>query len=350
MTELDRLHEIADDIDRTAWGRELADALHVIAAHIGEEFDHMRDLSGYESDVMAWVEAYGGLDVAKEAVETSDDYRDTLNGVCKRLDLTDGTGLPERPGTMLAELERRLMPEGMEWPRFEDNEPVRIGDHWQQDDYDESITRIDSIEFAEDGIRFENEYADTFYRYGERVKRPAPKVLDADGVEIRVGDTVWTLKGACELEVTGLYPEQDSCPVKVKEHKNGAYIFSGIDPDQLTHRPPVLAADGRPLREGETVWRVRKDMGRLEFFEYEHPWARVKDEQGEIHGLWPDDLTHERPVADTWERLEEDAALPYTEYCEANDLCAVYMGRDAQERAKASDLVRRAKKLAERGR
>ena len=31
---------------------------------------------------------------------------------------------------------------------------------------------------------------------GERVKRPAPKVLDADGVEIKVGDTVWHAYGS----------------------------------------------------------------------------------------------------------------------------------------------------------
>lgn len=29
---------------------------------------------------------------------------------------------------LLDEVEKRLVPEGMEWPRFEDGEPVRIGD------------------------------------------------------------------------------------------------------------------------------------------------------------------------------------------------------------------------------
>ena len=75
MTELDRLHEIADDIDRTAWGRELADALHVIAAHIGEEFDRMSSvrqdirnldkrirqmefLSRHEIDTLGQLDAY----------------------------------------------------------------------------------------------------------------------------------------------------------------------------------------------------------------------------------------------------------------------------------------------------
>ena len=32
-------------------------------------------------------------------------------------------------------------------------------------------------------------------KYGERVKRPAPEVLDADGVPIKVGDTVYFVDG-----------------------------------------------------------------------------------------------------------------------------------------------------------
>ena len=137
-------------------------------------------------------------------------------------------------------------------------------------------------------------------------------MLDAEGAEIRKGDTVWTIKDARELEVIGLYPEQDSCPVKVKEHKNGAYIFSGIDPDQLTHRAPVLAADGRPLREGETVYHVAD--GR----------------------------------AYSWERLEEDAGKNPFDYCKdvghRLDTC------ENSEAYKARDLVRRCRALAERER
>ena len=346
MTELDRLHEIADDIDRTAWGRELADALHVIAAHIGEEFDHMRDLSGYESDVMAWVEAYGGLDMAKEAVETSDDYRDTLNGVCKRLDLTDGTGLPERPGTMLAELERRLMPEGMEWPRFEDNEPVRIGDHWQQDGYDESITRIDSIEFAEDGIRFENEYADAFYRYGERVKRPTPKVLDADGAEIEVGDDLYSVDVGLKLHVG------------VIDTRNGKIATDAMfpldkwaDPAMYTHRAPVLAADGKPLREGEMVLGV--DSGTrytVEKVTDELIPIKCCSEMGSTVSLHPSQLTHERPVADTWERLEKDANKAVCIYFGVSTKACSECDHNSWECSfdKDHDLVRRAKALAER--
>ena len=203
MTELDRLHDIADDIASASWGYELASALHNIAADIGEKVDGMRRVGEYEDDVLTWVEAYGGLEEVKKELSRFIDRSGYES---------DALGWVEKNGGLDA-VKERLMPEDMEWPRFEDNEQVRIGDHWQQDDYDESITRIDSIEFAEDGIRFENEYADTFYRYGERVKRPAPKVLDADGAEIRVGDTVWNDSGN-EFEVIGLSGDGKTVHVK----------------------------------------------------------------------------------------------------------------------------------------
>lgn len=138
------------------------------------------------------------------------------------------------------------------WPRFEDGEPVRLGDHWHEDGFDESITRIDSIEFAEDGVRFENEYADPFYRYGERVKRPAPKVLDADGAEIRVGDTVWSVDSGTRYTVEKV--TDGFIPIKCRSEM-GTTV--SLFPLQLTHeRPPVLASDGEPLEVGQTVYHI----------------------------------------------------------------------------------------------
>lgn len=119
MEEINRLHDIADDLDRTSWGHELADALHHIAAHIGEEVDHMRDLSGYESDVLAWVEKNGGLDKLRDEAA----WAESLSGILD--EWADLLGFPEQkgdPGKITARVSavldgtwRRLMPEGMEW-------------------------------------------------------------------------------------------------------------------------------------------------------------------------------------------------------------------------------------------
>lgn len=358
------------------------------------------------------------------------------------------------------EIKKRLMPEGMEWPRYEDGEPVRLGEHWEEDGFDESVTRIDSIEFADDGVRFENEYNEVFCRYNERVKRPAPKVLDADGVEIRVGDTVYLLPGewcdrfpllrchewdamkvldlspnhttgriecatspgsvvcfpypsqltherpvldaegnriepamdvwwVCEGDERGIHAEKlhvesigedgfvecspfnsgtwvelDSTELYVHKPvldadgvpiREGDVLYSietgdsvtvgSIEPGnpwfattdgtlqhcaKLTHRAPVLAADGRPLREGETVWGV--DSGTrytVEKITDELIPIKCRSEMGSTASLYPSQLTHERP--DSWEKYEEK-------------LCYLLDDGDL-----ASEMTERAKALAERG-
>lgn len=81
------------------------------------------------------------------------------------------------------------------WPRFEDTgDPVMVGDAYIDGSGDCNIivavricdACVDLV--GEDGFL-------TGFKPGERVKRPAPKVLDADGVEIKVGDTVYDVRG-----------------------------------------------------------------------------------------------------------------------------------------------------------
>lgn len=91
---------------------------------------------------------------------------------------------------VLTERERQIL---AMWPRFEDGEYVWFGDVF-----------IDGCGYANEvrDVRFDDRYVrlvgvDGFqdaFIIGERVKRPVQSVLDADGVEIKEGDTVW-LKG-----------------------------------------------------------------------------------------------------------------------------------------------------------
>ena len=92
----------------------------------------------------------------------------------------------------LTERERRILDM---WPRFEDTgDPVMVGDAYIDGSGDCNIivaVRICDVcvdLVGEDGFL-------TGFKPGERVKRPAPKVLDADGVEIKVGDTVYDVRG-----------------------------------------------------------------------------------------------------------------------------------------------------------
>lgn len=109
---------------------------------------------------------------AHGVVGTMLEYRRVLNGVCERLGLTDGTGKPEQDGVIYGELEKRLMPEGMEWPRYESGEPVLLGS-MVSDTRGGSAAAI-SFELSDDRvyIRDFEGFPSQVLATGERVKRP----------------------------------------------------------------------------------------------------------------------------------------------------------------------------------
>ena len=271
-------------------------------------------------------------------------YVDALNGVCKRLGLTDGTGLPDMPEVIWTELDRRLMPEGMEWPRYEDGEPVRIGDKFSINigDKDEAVV-VESIDFYDEKTCVCYPIGYTILRPGERVKRPT-KVLDADGVEIRVDDEVFNVQTG-NHHVTCV--DTAGKLFRSMEQMDGDSTW--LDPMCFTHRAPVLAADGLPLRKGETVYEVDEGIKHVvDHIEYEGggtPNVYFMD------GKWayPALLTHERP--DSLDRLAEDIGAMATAWRANRDLF------DAQEAAAGcvgentmgaalDSLVRRARALA----
>lgn len=246
-------------------------------------------------------------------------------------------------------LERRLMPEGIKWPRFEDGELVRMCDEATKNGDDFGISTVTLYNGGDFAINFRT------YQNGERVKRPAPKVLDADGAEIRLGDEVFVIETGKVHHVSAI----DQVGKRFKSMEQMSGDASWLDPACFTHRAPVLAADGKPLREGETVYLT------------DSPTAFVVDdimtrEDGAtvVHlkdGAWnlPQYLTHERP--DSWERIEEDARKLAPDYwgCfnfDCDDCPAEVDGERPSERfdtgscgyAQQIDIVRRAKALAER--
>lgn len=76
------------------------------------------------------------------------------------------------------------------WPRFEDGKPVMVGDRFIDHKVNERTVR--SVIVNNDGVELRT-FDGTFdwHETGERVKRHVQSVLDADGMEIKVGDTVW---------------------------------------------------------------------------------------------------------------------------------------------------------------
>ena len=190
----------------------------------------------------------------------------------------------------LSEREREILDM---WPKFEDGEPVMIGDG-----VDGLGGEIIEVYIAENAAAIWNNAANHMHlRPGERVKRPAPDVLDADGVLIKVGDTVWHEDGS-ELHVIG---------------------FGGV-------------------QDGETMLVVEYAAGPTKW--------------GEVRCL---SVTHTRP--DSWEQLEEDAVKVVCEYAGAVpdefgdydcDTCRLFDARGNLicEQQMALDIVRRAKAIA----
>lgn len=307
-------------------------------------------------DALDWVREHGGLEAVKKLLDwvvghcstkQQLDFDFWLSGrVMHELgfdeDMADRDEVERR---LLA----RLMPDGMSWPVFEDGEPVRIGDDFV--DMHGRAHTVASVRLKECG-EFSLVGTDRWgqgFPAGSRVGRPgaAPKVLDADGVEIRVGDV--------------LYRKSDGHMVKVAEVYENTFTDADdyVRPgDGFTHRAPVFAADVRPLREGEHVYHVETGA-ELVVKELPKPGeyqAVVVFDTPASHltSFDPDQLTHERPVADTWERMEEDAGKEACEYfahmpcgCETSEVLDETV--EKCNAAKARDLVCRARALAERG-
>lgn len=257
-----------------------------------------------------------------------------------------------------AELRKRAMPEGYEWPCYEDREPVMFGDRVYHDDESAFFT-VETVEIMQDGwyaLASTNGLRDV-YRPGERVRRPA--VLAADGEPLEVGQTVWRVSNGIEFTVVGLPKSGEYQAVKLRLD-DGA--FTGLDPDQLTHQRPVLDADGVPIREGDKVWCVAtddefEDMGILigkdkvrqrltvrgTLFNNGEPWVDFCETSYSVRACY---LTHTKPEPpDSWERIEEDARLKPSEYTDRYRIGRI--GFESEDMR--ADLVRRCRALAERG-
>lgn len=121
-------------------------------------------------------------------------------------------------------------------PRFEDGEPVHIGDKAEHPYTGETCT-IDCIN------TFDGSYCLGFVEGSsasfldrERVKRPAPEVLGADGKPIKVGETVYPIDGewiGIPLEVSGT-----ESPASVKVYLSAGKSWTTFHADSLTHTPP----------------------------------------------------------------------------------------------------------------
>lgn len=256
---------------------------------------------------------------------------------------------------VLSEKERRILDM---WPRYEDGEPVWFGDGAA---VNVGNIAIEAIEFT-DGCAYVKDGAcgdyNTLVQVFKHVKRPAPEVLDADGVPIKVGDTVYELETGEEYKVERVFsgaPDPDFPDHAIRCNKVADHIMHVFKPDQLTHRHIVLDADGVEIKVGDTVWHEDgSELHVIGFGDAQNGETMLAVEYAAGPTKWSEvrclSVTHACP--DSWERLEEDASKEPCLYFGFEDkLCGDGAGCPANKlgncsKLKASDIIRRAKKLA----
>lgn len=130
---------------------------------------------------------------------------------------------------------------------------------------------------------------------------PDSKVLDADGSEIHEKRDVWWI---CEGDDRGVHAErlrvETICPdglVECSPYNGGTWVC--LEPSELYVNRPVPASDGKPLRDGETVWD--KDGAELEVVAAKVLGDRpdrvnvVRKGDFMVHTVYAGTLAHERP-------------------------------------------------------
>ena len=134
-------------------------------------------------------------------------------------------------------------------------------------------------------------------------------MLDVDGAEIEVGDDLYSVEGNLKFHVSHV----DRINGKIATDAMFS-LDKWADPSLFTHRTPVLAADGRPLREGETVWNETGLSFKVTSTNSKNnSFKAVRDLDGSKCYLNPRLFTHERP--DSFQKLWDD--LSYGDVSEA---------------------------------
>lgn len=133
----------------------------------------------------------------------------------------------------------RALPADVEWPRFEDGGLVGIGDELE---FEGKTMLVCDATFYADGWALWCDREDASGRlygsYGARVKRPAPKALDADGVPIKVGDTVYFVDGDARPLAVERIDANGGEPAVDLVYAGRILRWHSANPEKLAHERP----------------------------------------------------------------------------------------------------------------
>ena len=145
----------------------------------------------------------------------------------------------------------KQLPEGIEWPRFEDGELVQYRDKIMHEGRPETVqafyfNRPGHVILSLFGVDHEKLH---HLSDGATVQRPP--VLDKDGQEIKVGDTVWDKQGTRYVVKSIIRVGTDRPLCECTYEYKGCVDRTYKNPCILTHTPPDswerLREDARKL-------------------------------------------------------------------------------------------------------
>ena len=124
-------------------------------------------------------------------------------------------------------------------PLDEHGEPVQLGE--RIDDKVRGDIGVSRISYTANGHYFNNSHNSggariakrITYAPGERVKRPAPEVLGADGLPIKARETVWHVIKGWEATVANIKPWGAECDLPDDAGDSVVWAYESI-----THTPP----------------------------------------------------------------------------------------------------------------
>lgn len=236
------LRELADQIEREH-AEELAAAKRDLTDEAREAVERLHAVS-HENVMRSTNHALAAFDELCNAVGVirGMTYTGTLDAICNRIiELIEHGGkrdadvaalrelADEVQDAIMAELDKRLMPPGMAWPRWDDGRQVSHYD---------TLEDATAICLALDGSCYSLHYdmpdgeRVCLFDGSERIKRPEPEVLGADGEPIRKGETVYDVATGDRYTVFGLPPFNNG-PVRLNGYRNSA-----ISSCNLTHTRP----------------------------------------------------------------------------------------------------------------
>lgn len=185
-----------------------------------------------DRETLRWVKERGGLQKVSHELAYGREVSGRVGIALYGTEDNVPAGLT--PCKLEEELRKRLMPEGYVWPRYEDGEPVRIGNAF---DCAGMTLYVDSVQLLKKETHlWATNGTVTTAPPDERVVRP--KVLAVDGEPLEVGQTVWGVETGQEYVVDAFVYDGSHGPYVVEGYYAGYNDVLHLDPSKLTHHQP----------------------------------------------------------------------------------------------------------------